>query len=335
MNRSFNLPQLRTMSLRQLVVLFTVLCMGRSSWAANLCDEAVPSNRIVDGIPAYQQCADSTSSAIYSNDGVATASAAAGTDWVRTQRSGGYQCTELAHRYLYFRWGIKSVPNGNAGVWCDGSLPSGLEKTTKPVHGDVIVFAPGSCGADATTGHVAVVDVVNTNATVTFIEQNRANRRSCAIDTAACFLHATANDGSSHDGGAADGPPMDAGGRDDGSPRSDDANRSVDVIASGGMTGAGGTTEAGSGGVDGTGGVVASGGETAVGGQPGLGGASAGASGSGGATGAPATWPEASSDEGCTCRVANRSPLRLARLLWLALLASLIAGRRRRGARRR
>jgi hypothetical protein len=65
---------------------------------------------------------------------------------VRTQGSGGYQCTELAHRYLYFRWNVTSVPNGNAGVWCDGTLPSGLVKATTPVHGDLIVLAPGSCG---------------------------------------------------------------------------------------------------------------------------------------------------------------------------------------------
>jgi hypothetical protein len=33
-----------------------------------------------------------------------------GSDWVRTQSSGGYQCIELAHRYLYFKWNVKWIP---------------------------------------------------------------------------------------------------------------------------------------------------------------------------------------------------------------------------------
>jgi MYXO-CTERM domain-containing protein len=305
--------------MKSLALFLLICCLCRSGWAANICDETVPSNRIIDGIPAYQQCTGSTSSAIYSNDGVDTATASAGSDWVRTQASGGYQCTELAHRYLTFKWGINKVPNGNAGAWCDGTLPSGLEKTTTPVHGDVIVFAPGSCGADATTGHVAVIDVVNTNATVTFIEQNRANRRSCAISTAACFLHVTANDGTVNDGGATDVPP--AGGIDAVHPHSDAPaeGRQADVIASGGVTGTGGTVAAG------TGGAVASGGAT--GGQPGTGGASASAGGSGGTTGSLATEP--SSGDGCSCRTSAGRPARGSSLLWLALLVTLIARRRR------
>ncbi|MBN2191539.1 MAG: CHAP domain-containing protein [Polyangiaceae bacterium] len=83
-----------------------------------------------------------------------------GDDWVRTQWSGGYQCTELAHRYLYFRWGIEWLPRGNAGTWCDEvpDAESGVEQTFAPVHGDVIVFPPGQCGADGYYGHVALVD---------------------------------------------------------------------------------------------------------------------------------------------------------------------------------
>lgn len=183
---------------------------GYPAWADNICAETVPSNRMVDGIPAYNQCDGASGGPIYSNNGVDTAIASAGTGWVRTQMNGGYQCTELAHRYLYFRWNIKTVPNGNAGVWCDGTLPAGLGKSTTPVHGDLIVFAPGSCGADTTTGHVAVVDVVNSNNTVTFVEQNRAGRRSCAVTTAACFLHVAANDGSVTDGGVPDSAINDA-----------------------------------------------------------------------------------------------------------------------------
>jgi surface antigen len=135
------------------------------------------------------------SGSVWSDDGVNTSTVQEDAEWVRTQWSGGYQCTEYAHRYLYFVWEVQNVPNGNAGEWCDSAPPAGLAQTMEPVHGDVIVFAPGSCGASAVYGHVAVVDIVNDNGTVTFVEQNGADRRSCAVSTAACFLHAVANDG--------------------------------------------------------------------------------------------------------------------------------------------
>jgi MYXO-CTERM domain-containing protein len=234
-----------------LILAVTTVCwlFTPAARADNICGESVPSNRISDGIPAYAQCDATNASAIYSNNGVDTAVASGGTGWVRTQMSGGYQCTELAHRYLYFRWNVKSVPNGNAGVWCDGTLPAGLVKSSTPMHGDLIVFAPGSCGADTTTGHVAVVDVVNSNSTVTFVEQNRPSRRSCAINTAACFLHATANDGS--DGGVPDGAVTDAtpAAIPDARPPRDlasDRDRPDTALAgAGGTSATGGTTGAG------------------------------------------------------------------------------------------
>jgi hypothetical protein len=58
-----------------------------------------------------------------------------------------------------------------------------------------MVFPPGSCGASATTGHVAVVDTVLSSTSVTIVEQNVASRRTCAISCADCFLHAIANTG--------------------------------------------------------------------------------------------------------------------------------------------
>ena len=175
--------------------------LGRTQQALNVCDETVPDEHYVDGIPAYAQC-DETTGEIWSNNGVDTSATSLGSDWVRTQRSGGYQCTEYAYRYLYFRWDI-DYRGGNGGEWCDGDLPDTLLANSAPVHGDVVVFAPGSCGADPVYGHVAVVDTVNeAEAEVTFVEQNRANRRTCAIDTANCFLHAVANDGQTGTGGA-------------------------------------------------------------------------------------------------------------------------------------
>ena len=331
------------------------------SQAANICSETVAANRMVDGIPAYAQCTATTSSAIYSNNGVDTSTTSGGTDWVRTQMSGGYQCTELAHRYLYFTWNVKSVPNGNAGTWCDGTIPAGLEMASTPLHGDLIVFAAGSCGADATTGHVAVIDVVNTNATVTFVEQNSASRRSCANSTAACFLHATANTGVPIDGGSLDSPSADSAVASiaDASTRSDAAvdRGRADTSSLGGATGSGGVS--GTGGTAGAGGALAMGGSQGAGGAASTGGATGGVLGSGGVTGVGGTGgtgttvassggttgttsdtaPAASSSSGCSCRLANR---RLAQegsdgwaaLVVLALGAGLVTSRRR-GSRKR
>jgi hypothetical protein len=156
----------------------------------------VPANRNIDGFPAYAQCAGSTNSAIYSNNGIDTSTTQMGSDWVRTQWSGGYQCTELAHRYLYFKWQVKWIPNGNAGAWCDTQPPanSGLVQTMTPVHGDIMVLGPGSCGADMSTGHVNVIDVVNGDKLVA-VEQNGARRGTYQLSCAKCFLHVMANDG--------------------------------------------------------------------------------------------------------------------------------------------
>lgn len=322
---------------------------ARPVQATNICNETVAANRMVDGIPAYAQCA-ATTGAIYSNNGVDTATASSGTGWVRTQGSGGYQCTELAHRYLYFKWNVQSVPNGNAGTWCDGTIPTGLVKSTTPVHGDLIVFAPGSCGADATTGHVAVIDVVNASSTVTFVEQNSPGRRSCANSTAACFLHATANDGSGLDGGILDaavapegGPPAgtDATTRNDVAP---DLAR-ADTMSTGGAIGAGGAI--GTGGAIGSGGAVASGGATGSGGAIATGGVAAsggtsepgstsltGVGGSAGATSAASSTPAASSSNGCSCRLGHGTSSGWDAIV-LLMLAGIIVTARRRVFRRR
>lgn len=194
--------------------------VGVVASALNACNETVPANRNIDGIPSYAQCPENASSAIFSNNGVDTATTSMGADWVRTQYSGGYQCTELAHRYLYFKWGVKWIPNGNAGSWCDTMPPanSGMVQTMAPVHGDIMVLAPGSCGASATTGHVTVVDIVDAaKAKLTVVEQNGARRGSYNQSCAKCFLHVVANDAMSTGApvappaGAAAPPPQAAG----------------------------------------------------------------------------------------------------------------------------
>jgi MYXO-CTERM domain-containing protein len=222
--------------------------VAREQAALNACGETVPDERIVDGIPAYAQCDGVSSGDIWSNNGVDTSSTSGGDDWFRTQRGGGYQCTELARRYLYFVWDI-NYQHGNAQEWCDGELPPTLTLSTTPVHGDLIVFEGGVCGAAQSTGHIALVDEVDTeDASVTFIEQNRAGRRSSDIDCAKCFLHVVANDGT----------------------------------GAGGMTGAGGASAGGSAGAAGMTGGSGEGGVGASAGEPGSGGNGGGAGGAGG-----------------------------------------------------
>lgn len=171
--------------------------VGRVAQALSLCDEEVPPDRMVDGIPAYSQCPGLEDVAIYSNNGVDTSETRLGDDWHRTQWSGGYQCTELANRYLRFVWDVTWIPRGNAGTWCDSPPPddSGLVQTMEPMHGDLMVFPPGSCGADPRAGHVAVIDVAEPSGRLTIVEQNRAGRRRADPSCAGCFLHVVANDG--------------------------------------------------------------------------------------------------------------------------------------------
>ncbi|MEY4512245.1 MAG: hypothetical protein RLZZ450_4367 [Pseudomonadota bacterium] len=179
------------------------------------CGETVPDTRKIDGVPAYAQCATIEAGAIYSNNGIDTSATKVGNDWVRTQFSGGYQCTELAHRYLTFKWKVSWIPNGNAGEWCNTQPPSssGVVQTTSPVHGDLIVFAPSSCGADSTYGHVAVVDVVDAaKGKVTAVEQNMARRGSYNTTCGKCFLHVVANDGTNPGETIGGGAPAPAAG---------------------------------------------------------------------------------------------------------------------------
>ena len=170
--------------------------IGVAVSALSVCEEVVPANRNVDGIPAYKQCSASENSAIYSNDGVNTTTMKMGPDWIETQYDNGYQCTELVQRYLHFRWHIDWLPRGDAGFWCDSQPPanSGLVQTMKPVHGDIMVLAPGSCGS-SDDGHVMLVDIASGTSLIV-VEQNEAMRGPVELSCAKCFLHVVANDGS-------------------------------------------------------------------------------------------------------------------------------------------
>lgn len=260
-------------------------CLTGIAWAGNVCDERVPGNQTIDGIPAHAQCGASTSSAIWSNNGVDTNVATQGEGWIRTQGNSGYQCTELARRYLLFRWNV-NYQGGVAKDWCDGKLPATLVRSATPVHGDLMVFAPGACGASAGTGHVAVVDTVNAGkASATFVEQNPAGRRSCALSTATCFLHVVANGGAANaDAGAPAGGSGGAPGTREEEPEQGRPSPPRGVDAAAPSLGAGGSSAGGG-----------SGGPPAQSEPGGVGAAGSGASGAGG-TSAPV--PEAPSG-GC------------------------------------
>ncbi len=319
-------------------VAVAVSSVAASSSAADICAETVPANRFIDGLPAYAQCAGSMNGDVYSNNGVETSTSSGGTGWVRTQRGGGYQCTELAHRYLYFRWNVNSVPSGNAGVWCDATLPAGLAKATTPVHGDLIVLAPGSCGADATTGHVAVVDAVNADGSMMAVQQNVASRSRYNLSCAACILHVAANDGTPPDGGA---PVVDAGGAggavgatgaagtSGGAGRVGTAGRS----GAAGSSGAAGTTGgAGTVGVTGSAGTTGAAGTIGAAGTTGTAGVTGAAGGTAGVAGAAGTTGVAPDDltGGCACHAGGSGEP--AAPLGLILVVELLPRRRRRRA---
>jgi MYXO-CTERM domain-containing protein len=332
--------------------------LARSTEALNVCNEDVPADHIIDGIPAYAQCS-ATTGAIYSNNGIDTSTTSGGTDWVRTQWSGGYQCTEYAQRYLYFKWNVKAIFNVDAQDWCSHALPSNLVKSAAPVHGDVIVFAAGVCGASS-VGHVAVIDVVDGAASkLTFVDENGIGRGTYDMSCGSCFVHATANSGSAGGGGvpgiggatgiggtvstggtfttggltAAGGKSASTAGASTGGAISTGGN----ATATGGSLGNGGKSvgiggeRAGTGGMPVAGGSVGNGGTTGSStqaGAPTM--ADAGASEEPGGQDAGSTTASKEASEGCSCRVATEQSQRAIPSSLVILLGLGVAGRLRR-----
>lgn len=145
----------------------------------------------LDGIPAYAYCGNFN---VWSNNGVDTKSTSGGAGWVQTEGGYGYQCVEYAVRYTHFKFGTPTSWGISYAKQMCATHPAGLSTSTTPVHGDLIVFAGGSCGADATAGHVAVVDKVNAT-TVTVVQENSAGTQTFNKSCASCFLHAASNTG--------------------------------------------------------------------------------------------------------------------------------------------
>jgi surface antigen len=165
--------------------------VGQSNESVDyICNEAATAT--LDGIPAYAYCGGTD---VWSNNGVDTKNATGGAGWIRTETSYGYQCTELALRYSRFKFGVTTVWSGisYASQMC-ATHPAAMATTNTPARGDLMVFAPGSCGADATAGHVAVVDTVHPS-TIDVLQQNPAAKTTYNTACASCFLHAAQNHG--------------------------------------------------------------------------------------------------------------------------------------------
>lgn len=162
--------------------------VGQSNDAVDyICSESAAAT--LDGIPAYAYCGNFN---VWSNNGADTKSASGGTGWVQTEGGYGYQCVEYAVRYEHFKFGVATGWGISYAYQMCNTHPSGIAKATTPVHGDLMIFAPGSCGADGTAGHVAVVDVVNST-TVKVVQENTAGSYTYNQSCASCWLHAASN----------------------------------------------------------------------------------------------------------------------------------------------
>jgi len=156
-----------------------------------ICSETASAT--LDGIPAYAYCGNFN---VWSNNGADTKSASGGAGWVQTEGGYGYQCVEYAVRYTHFKFGTStSWGIGYAKEMC-ATHPSGISETTSPIHGDLVVFTPGTCGVDATAGHVAVVDTL-TSSTVSVVQENVAGKYTYNKTCVRCFLHEASNNGTS------------------------------------------------------------------------------------------------------------------------------------------
>jgi hypothetical protein len=152
-----------------------------------------PPSATLDGFPAYKYCGNFD---VWTDNGVDTRSTSGGSNWVKTEGGYGYQCVEWAVRYFYFEW---NVPHtwfvGYAKDMCS-TYPSGVTKTSSPVHGDLAVFTPGACGADATAGHVAAIESVGSS-TISVVQQNPAGTYTWNKSCVMCYLHAASNESAS------------------------------------------------------------------------------------------------------------------------------------------
>jgi MYXO-CTERM domain-containing protein len=164
--------------------------VGQSNDAVDyICKENASAT--LDGIPAYAYCGNFN---VWSNNGVDTKSASGGTGWVQTEGGYGYQCVEYAVRYEHFKFGVGTGWGISYAYQMCNTHPSSMSKVSTPMHGDLMIFAPGSCGSDKTAGHVAVVDTVGSTSVKT-VQENTAGSYTYNKSCASCWLHAANNTG--------------------------------------------------------------------------------------------------------------------------------------------
>ena len=84
------------------------------------------------------------------------------------------QCTWWACQRFYELTGLYIPWKGNAKDWTALAQQAGYSVSNTPHVGDIAVLQPGVQGADNVYGHVAVVEKVNADGTVTTSDQNWA-----------------------------------------------------------------------------------------------------------------------------------------------------------------
>jgi surface antigen len=96
-----------------------------------------------------------------------------------------FQCVELAQRCFSQWYGITKVWYDNANEMC-GNYPSGVQQTSSPAPGDLMVFSW------APYGHVTVITAVNGNS-ISVIEQNSSpdGTNVYQLGSQQCFLTPT------------------------------------------------------------------------------------------------------------------------------------------------
>jgi CHAP domain len=286
-----------------------------------------------DGFPIFSStCSDNGT--FHTKDGI-TANASGPYTGLR------WQCVEWAERYFLFKWQV-SGPNGTM-PW--GSIPGAADmcektasyysaraiqkKTSGPVLGDLMVWKRGTCGSDATYGHVAVVRGPGSTSSKLKIAQQNAGDANALSEVSSscayCFIHALSNPNTALTGGSG-GASGGSGGASGGSGGASGGTGGSGATGGAGEAGSAGLS--GSAGEPGLAGAAGSAGEDAATGGAG---ASADATATSGAAGAPANGEKAQGDdtmEGSSCTVGH-SPAGGLAALWLALAAAFCCRRRR------
>ena len=94
----------------------------------------------------------------------------------------------------YTNGNFASVPLGNGGEWATAWRAKGWPADNTPEVGAMAHFAPGAVGASQQYGHIAVVQAVNDDGTVTIEEYNGAtpykySTRTVPADQVTTYLH--------------------------------------------------------------------------------------------------------------------------------------------------